>query len=273
MIQKKTFYWSIIFTIVISSGLTYFLTKRSSFNQNDYSIKNKILQDSLTITKNSLDNYTEALIITKTYLSDKNTSEISLSEKLQNSSDSIILDIINNLKTYKEQTRQFSSKTEYKVITDTLVKVETSPSLSDKELSKLKEELNSTIHELEDLKNIENVLELVSSKGKKFYYTGQTSSGKANGYGVGIFETGSIYKGYWKDNLRHGIGSFTWNDKEYYEGSFVNGKREGYGEYHWKNGEIYKGYWKNDMRHGNGKLYKKNGKLKKEGFWENDELK
>lgn len=111
-----------------------------------------------------------------------------------------------------------------------------------------------------------------SSKGTRFDYFGAMANNKANGFGVGIFESGGVYKGQWKDNLRQGEGFYRWQDGEYYQGAFLKDKRHGYGTYHFKNGDVYEGYWESDMRHGQGKLTRKNGKVKLEGLWENDKF-
>lgn len=137
----------------------------------------------------------------------------------------------------------------------------------------VKNELALVKYELNELKTPKAMLDLVSSKGVKFQYIGQVKNGNANGFGIGFFESGSVYKGFWKDNMRHGKGVFTWKDGERYEGDYVEDKREGEGDYYWKNGEFYKGQWRDDKRNGAGKLYKKTGKIKKEGFWVDDEFK
>jgi hypothetical protein len=121
--------------------------------------------------------------------------------------------------------------------------------------------------------NLYQMLQLVSSKGVPFQYVGMVKDGKANGYGVAIYDSGSIYKGEWKDNLKHGYGVYTWKDGESYDGFYVENKREGLGTYRWKNGEYYQGNWENDMRHGEGVIYKKNGKIKVQGTFEKDVLK
>jgi hypothetical protein len=125
---------------------------------------------------------------------------------------------------------------------------------------------------VEKLRNTEPFLNLISSKGKQFEYLGDIENQKANGYGIGIYESGSIYKGYWKDNQRHGKGIFTWKDGERYDGHYAADLRHGEGTYIWKNGEKYTGEWKEDQRHGKGTIFKKNGKIKNSGVWEADKL-
>lgn len=142
-------------------------------------------------------------------------------------------------------------------------------------VSLLASALDSTVKENMRLKTTDIAppapLEFVSSKGRTVFYYGQSINDYANGKGVGLFwESGSLYKGDWKDNMRHGRGIFQWKDGERYEGEYRNDRREGYGVYHWKNGERYEGQWLNDMRHGNGTLYDKNNKVKISGLWDKD---
>lgn len=114
------------------------------------------------------------------------------------------------------------------------------------------------------------VISFIGNKGVKIHYLGEVIDGKANGGGVGIWATGSIYKGQWKDNLRHGQGTYEWADGEKYEGEYLEGRREGTGTYYWPSGERYKGDWKNDKRNGAGTLYDQDGNIRFEGNWEDD---
>lgn len=266
MMDKKHLWVIIPIAILISSGVTYMLTKK----ENPPFVKEiQILKESIVVLEDKISVYERTLQLTNDYFSGKDISD---SEFENLTSDSLIVATINNINLYQSKRLTESVTSRSRVIVDTLIQIEKDQRTED-ELAKVKSELSLVKEKMEKPEKTKEVLNIVSAKGKKVQYLGETENGKANGYGEGIFETGSVYKGYWKDNLRHGVGVFTWSDKEYYEGSFVEGKREGYGEYHWKNGEVYKGYWKNDMRHGKGSLYKKNGKLKKEGVWVNDELK
>lgn len=133
-------------------------------------------------------------------------------------------------------------------------------------------EIDFTPENVQKLHNNNSFLNLTSSKGNKFEYLGDIENQKANGYGIGIYESGSIYKGYWKDNQRHGKGIFTWKDGERYDGEYINDLRHGEGIYVWKNGEKYSGQWKEDRRHGEGIIFKKNGKIKNSGVWQNDKF-
>ena len=111
-----------------------------------------------------------------------------------------------------------------------------------------------------------------NSKKLEIVYLGHLENNKANGKGIGFWETGSIYRGDWKNNQRHGWGIFTWKDGERYEGSYVEDRREGKGSYFWANGERYEGDWKNDKREGSGIIFDKKGKVKVHGIWEADKL-
>lgn len=267
--MNKKYLWVIIpMTILISSGITYMLTQKEDDSLSTK--ENQILRDSVDALEDKILVYERTLQLTNDYFSGK---EIADSEFENMASDSLIVTTINNINLYQNERLTESVVSPLpRVVVDTLIRIEKDQSIEE-ELAKVKFELSSVMEQMEKSEKNKEILSIVSTKGQRVQYIGETIDGKANGYGEGIFETGSVYKGYWKDNLRHGIGVFTWSDNEYYEGSFVEGKREGYGEYHWKNGEVYKGYWKDDMRHGKGSLYRKNGKLKKEGIWENDGLK
>jgi hypothetical protein len=117
------------------------------------------------------------------------------------------------------------------------------------------------------------VLSFKSDKGNLIHYLGEVKNGKAEGNGIGIWETGGIYKGNWKNNQRHGEGTYTWKDGHVYVGTFVNDIREGEGTYSWTSGEKYVGEWRNNLRHGQGILYDKDNNVQYDGLWENDKIK
>jgi hypothetical protein len=103
-------------------------------------------------------------------------------------------------------------------------------------------------------------------------YVGEVHEGRANGYGVGVWNTGSTYDGDWEDNLRHGRGVFRWKDGETYDGDFVRDMRTGRGTYVFKSGERWEGEWLDDMRHGEGILYDDKGRVRLRGRWQKDKL-
>jgi hypothetical protein len=124
--------------------------------------------------------------------------------------------------------------------------------------------------ELENIKEGLQIIEITRPDGNRVFYVGERLNGRANGQGVGVWTTGGIYKGSWKDNLRHGLGVYKWKDGEFYEGEFEFDKRSGFGKYIWKDGEYYIGYWKDNMRNGEGSMYYPNGKLQYQGSWTSD---
>lgn len=123
----------------------------------------------------------------------------------------------------------------------------------------------------ENIRNL-NVVEL-SKNGNTVYYIGSKEDDMPNGYGVGLWSTGGIYKGEWKNGLRDGTGIYLWNDGEVYEGQWKEGLRTGQGKYIWKDKQSYVGEWLENKRHGFGSIYYPNGKLVYEGKWENDKFK
>lgn len=126
---------------------------------------------------------------------------------------------------------------------------------------------------LQKLLNETNYLNFFTDKGLKLIYLGTVKDGMANGNGMALWETGSMYNGGWLNNKRNGHGSFIWQDGETYNGDYKNDKREGNGTYVFVNGEKYVGEWHNDMRHGFGVLYDSKGEITFKGTWQNDKPK
>lgn len=114
------------------------------------------------------------------------------------------------------------------------------------------------------------VISFKNNNGNLIHYLGETQNNTANGNGVGIWNTGSIYRGEWSNNLRHGTGEFSWSDGQQYKGDFVKDIRTGNGTYYWPSGEKYEGEFVNNKRHGNGVFYDPDGNVKFDGEWRND---
>ena len=60
------------------------------------------------------------------------------------------------------------------------------------------------------------------------------------------------YVGEYKDDMRHGQGTFTWSDGRKYVGEWRDGKRHGKGAYTCDSGYRYVGGFKNNKEHGEG---------------------
>jgi hypothetical protein len=133
--------------------------------------------------------------------------------------------------------------------------------------------LDSEIALREDERRLHGYLTFKSPKGKVVKYVGKVVNGKADGFGIGMWETGSVYEGYWSENKRSGLGTFRWADGEKYEGNYLDDQRSGWGVYHWKDGERYEGYWFDDRRNGRGTVLATDGTPKMQGDWLDDNLK
>jgi hypothetical protein len=149
---------------------------------------------------------------------------------------------------------------------------ETNKALLDS-LNALSSKTDSLANELanNDVKAL-SFLSIKSKKGGNLYYVGEIENGKANGKGISVSQSGSVYEGQWKDNNKHGYGNYKWADGERYEGEYQNDLRHGNGTYFWKNGQRYMGQWVDDKREGKGAIYNKNGKLKIKGTWKDDQI-
>lgn len=257
---------NIFFAIILFS----FISCENKINDQLHINEINVLKDSIKDLKRQKQIYQDVIVsVNKVIINDSENLTTDFSEW---KNDTLITVFMNNFLVYSENYKLKNNKKEtVKVLTDTLVKILPDEKVV-KENKKLQTELEKTKATLIQKESEKISLNIVSSKGKKIQYIGRVSNNKANGFGTGIFETGSIYRGEWKNNNRHGKGVFTWKDGEYYDGDFIDDKRNGIGKYYWSNGEFYEGEWKNDMRHGKGAVYKKNGSLKKEGMWKNDKL-
>jgi hypothetical protein len=67
-----------------------------------------------------------------------------------------------------------------------------------------------------------------------------------NGYGTCAYPDGSVYKGKWKDGLRHGEGSLTDPDGDTYTGGWQDDKRHGKGSLTGAKGQSKQGWWVSD---------------------------
>jgi hypothetical protein len=136
-------------------------------------------------------------------------------------------------------------------------------------ITELKVDLKNKDQKLNQKEKV-RVITFKSTSGKKIHYLGEVEDDKANGGGVGIWETGSLYRGNWKDNVRHGKGIFEWADGQKYDGDYKDGKRHGTGTYFWPSGERYEGEWVNDKRNGMGTLYDPDSNIRYKGEWVDD---
>ena len=94
-------------------------------------------------------------------------------------------------------------------------------------------------------------------------------NGKKSGKGIYKWNDGSIYEGFYEDDLRSGKGTFTWANGESYQGDYYKDERTGKGIYSWPDGSIYKGDFLVGRRHGTGTFSSSSGTTY-EGEWFDD---
>lgn len=136
----------------------------------------------------------------------------------------------------------------------------------------LKEAYFKTNEQLTSLEKKYAQLNFKNAAGLSIRYFGETTDGKADGFGMGVVSSKGIYEGNWGNNQRHGQGIYTWANGDRYEGQFVADKKDGFGIYYFSSGERYEGEWKNDLREGLGSMYDKTGKILLSGEWKADKL-
>ena len=72
-----------------------------------------------------------------------------------------------------------------------------------------------------------------------------------NGYGIETTPGDTVYKGEWKNGVKHGYADIIW-DNATYAGCLVEGLMSGQGTYTWADGRVYDGEWFENSMHGKG---------------------
>jgi len=88
-------------------------------------------------------------------------------------------------------------------------------------------------------------------------YVGNWKDNLRHGQGTYKWTNGDVYKGIWENDKRHGLGEYKWHDGSVYKGNYSHGIRSGYGLYYYTNGSIYEGTWQNNLKHGIANFYYK----------------
>ena len=83
-------------------------------------------------------------------------------------------------------------------------------------------------------------------------YTGEFRDNKRHGYGTYTFLSGESYTGYWENDMRNGFGTNIFNTGEKYNGMYKNNLRHGFGVNYFPSGETFEGWYKNDRKNGIG---------------------
>jgi hypothetical protein len=86
-------------------------------------------------------------------------------------------------------------------------------------------------------------------------YEGDFLAGKKHGLGTKLMSNGDRYTGEFRDDYRHGKGTYVWGENsrwagDQYSGEYQRDLRHGWGVFQWDNGDRYEGQWVNDLRLG-----------------------
>ena len=79
------------------------------------------------------------------------------------------------------------------------------------------------------------------------------------------------YEGEWRDDLKHGKGTFYHKNGDKFEGIFAENLRSGYGIMKYQNGDKYEGDWKSDQKNGFGIYLNNKENTIYTGYWMNDQ--
>ena len=101
-------------------------------------------------------------------------------------------------------------------------------------------------------------------------YTGEWKNDKRHGQGTYTHANGDKYVGNFKDEKYHGQGTYTYANGDKYVGNFKDGKIYGQGTYTYADGAKYVGNFKDEKYHGQGTYIWPEGK-RETGFYMNNE--
>jgi len=119
-------------------------------------------------------------------------------------------------------------------------------------------------------KYYDNCFGTFSASGWK--YVGEWKDNKKHGQGTYTYAGGDKYVGEFRDDKYHGQGTYTSADGHKYVGEFRDDNFHGQGTYTYADGHKYVGEFRDDNFHGQGIRYAADGTVLQEGYWENDEL-
>jgi hypothetical protein len=126
---------------------------------------------------------------------------------------------------------------------------------------------------------------LMSSDRKRIIYQGEWERGRMHGRGIYHYDNGchqvgpndgkeelvARYDGEFKENTKHGLGTYYNVDGSEYSGRYIEGQQCGRGVFTWPDGSVYEGDWKDGKRHGTGFLKASDG-FTYDGAWVNNTM-
>ena len=86
------------------------------------------------------------------------------------------------------------------------------------------------------------------------------------------YPDGDKYDGEWKDDKKHGQGTYTFADGAKYVGEWKDDKYHGKGTFSFADGRKDVGEWENDELNGYAIQYNADGTIRREGFFKDDEF-
>ena len=101
-------------------------------------------------------------------------------------------------------------------------------------------------------------------------YEGWFGNNLFNGKGRLINADGDVYEGYWKDGKADGIGVYAHYDGQRYEGKWKQDKQHGHGFEKWPDGSSYQGEYSEGKKHGLGKFSWPDGSVYNGNFSQNN---
>ena len=142
---------------------------------------------------------------------------------------------------------------------------------------------NGTLYEGEWKRNKEHGMgTLMTADRRHVIYKGEWERGRMHGRGVYYYfqddpfasrrkndggeQLGSRYEGDFKENTRHGNGTYYLPNGSVYEGEWRANRMSGGGTFKWPDGSTYIGNWKDGKRHGQGILQASDG-FTYDGSW------
>ena len=103
-------------------------------------------------------------------------------------------------------------------------------------------------------------------------YVGEFKDDKKHGQGTYSYASGDKYVGEFKDGKSHGQGTYSYASGDKYVGEFKDDKKHGQGTYTFADGDKYFGEYRDGKRQGQGTLYAADGAVKKQGIWKDDKF-